>query len=261
MHEQVKSIVSVTFILTCLNPWGETLQLDNRWQKSPNAIRAGKQRFVQNCGACHGSSAAGGRGPKLADSSHIREISDKKIFDIIQNGIPGTEMPSNRLPDQQIWEIVSFVRSLNAVAIHQFVAGNSESGRALFFGEARCTKCHSIEGHGGTSGPDLSDIASRRSAQKIKQAIIAPSQFIEPGFAVAIVVMTTGEHLEGVVKNESAYSIQLQDLKGNFHSVAKSDVSEIIRRPDSLMPATTLSHKQLQDILAFLSQGRHSTER
>jgi cytochrome c oxidase cbb3-type subunit 3 len=253
--------VAVAFMLTCIDTRGAALQLGEMSQrnplaKNPSAIQAGKQRFVANCGACHGSSATGGRGARLAGSRRVQHMSDKKIFDIIRNGVSGTDMPSNRLADQPVWEIVSFIRSLNAVAIDQFVPGDSASGKTLFFGVAECSKCHSIAGRGGSSGPDLSDVASRQSAEHIKQAIVAPSQFIEPGFAVVVVVTTSGQRIEGVVKNESAYSIQLQDLEGNFHSLTKSDVSEIIRSTKSLMPAAILSRQQLQNVLAFLSRQK-----
>lgn len=266
MREEMKSVVVVlALVLMRISTLGAAPQLSKMSQKNPlarnpSAVQTGKQRFVENCGACHGSSAAGGRGTKLAGSRRVHDMSDKKIFDIIRNGVPSTDMPSNRLPDQQIWEIVSFIRSLNAVVIDQFVPGDPASGKALFFGAAECAKCHSIAGQGGSSGPDLSDVASRQSAESIKQAIVAPSQFIEPGFAVVVVVTASGQRLEGMVKNESAYSIQLQDLEGNFHSFSKSDVSEIIRRPESLMPAATLSRQQLQNILAFLSRQKVASD-
>jgi cytochrome c oxidase cbb3-type subunit 3 len=258
----MKSVITVLVpILMCVGTWGEAPHLSEMSRKNPlagnpSAVQKGKQRFVENCAACHGSSAAGGRGVKLAGSRRVHDMSDKKVFEIIRNGVPGTDMPSNRLLDHQIWEIVSFIRSLNAAAIDQFVPGDPPTGKALFFGAAACTKCHSIAGQGGSSGPDLSDVASRESAESIRQAIVAPSQFIEPGFAVVVVTTTSGQRLEGMVKNESAYSIQLQDLEGNFHSISKSDVSEIMRRSDSLMPAPTLSSRQLQDILAFLSRQK-----
>jgi putative heme-binding domain-containing protein len=261
MRQAMKCVVFGVGLLICTSPHGAALQLNEMSQrnplaKDPSAIQRGKQRFVTNCGACHGSSGAGGRGAKLAGSRHIRDMSDKDIFDTIRNGVPGTDMPSSRLVDQQIWEIVAFIRSLNSVAGNRFVPGDPASGKALFFGAGGCSKCHSIGGRGGSTGPDLSDVASRHPTENIRQAIVAPSQFIEPGFAVVVVVTLSGQRIEGMVKNESAYSIQLQDLEGSFHSVSKSDVSEIIRNTQSLMPASTLSREQLQNIVAFLSQQK-----
>jgi cytochrome c oxidase cbb3-type subunit III len=263
MRQKVKLVVVmlVFMLVVIINTRGAALQSGevsgrNPLAKNPSAIRAGKQRFVTNCGACHGSSAAGGRGAKLAGSRRVQDMADNKVFEIIRNGVPGTDMPSNRLADQEIWEIVAFIRSLNARAADQFVPGDSANGKTLFFGAANCSTCHSIAGRGGSLGPDLSDIASLQSVENIKQAIVAPSQFIEPGFAAVVVVTASGKRIEGIVKNESSYSLQLQDLEGNFHSISKSDVSEIMRRRESLMPAVSLSHQQLQDILAFLSRQK-----
>jgi cytochrome c oxidase cbb3-type subunit III len=261
MRQAMKCVVFAVGLLICTSPLGAALQLNEMSQrnplaKDPSAIQPGKQRFVTSCGACHGSSGTGGRGAKLAGSRHIQDMSDKKIFDTIRNGVPGTDMPSNRLVDQQIWEIVAFIRSLNSVAGNRFVSGDPASGKALFFGAGECSECHSIGGRGGSTGPDLSDVASRRSTENIRLAIVAPSQLIEPGFAEVVVVTTSGQHIEGLVKNESAYSIQLQDLKGSFHSFSKSDVSEIIRNTQSLMPPSTLSREQLQNIVAFLSRQK-----
>ena len=57
------------------------------------AVAAGGELFQSGCGSCHGSKGQGGRGPKLADNSRVREKSDKKIFDIIKLGVPGSVMP------------------------------------------------------------------------------------------------------------------------------------------------------------------------
>lgn len=50
------------------------------------------------------------------------------------------------------------------------------AGRALF-GEQQCNGCHRIAGHGGTAGPDLSDIGLHHSAAWIHSFIEAPWRF------------------------------------------------------------------------------------
>jgi cytochrome c oxidase cbb3-type subunit III len=221
--------------------------------KDGTAIQAGTKLYAGSCSACHGASAQGGRGPKLADSNRIRETSDEKIFDVLRHGIPGADMTASSLPDVRLWQLVSFIRSLNVVAIDRGAPGDATVGKALFFGQAGCSKCHMISGQGGVIGPDLSGVGSRESLTKIKQSIVSPNAYVNPDYAHVLAVLSNGR-VEGTVKNESNYSIQIQDFEGNFHSVAKSEVLEITRYEDSLMPKVDLTEEQLQNLLAFLSR-------
>src|ERR1035438_4060397 len=45
-----------------------------------------------------------------------------------------------------------------------YVVGTAERGSELFFGEKRCSQCHSVNGHGGKVGPDLGTIRPARPA-------------------------------------------------------------------------------------------------
>jgi len=130
------------------------------------ALTAGAELFQSGCGACHGLKGQGGRGPKLADNGRVRFKSDKTLFDIVKLGIPGTVMPPSVLEDGQIWQLVAFVRSLNASAVEQNVPGDAAVGEGLFYGAKKCSECHMIRGNGGLIGPDATfkleaSIASR----------------------------------------------------------------------------------------------------
>jgi putative heme-binding domain-containing protein len=225
----------------------------NPFAKDRTAIQAGAKLYAQGCTACHGASAQGGRGPKLADSNRIHERSDARIFDVLRHGVPGTDMIASSLPDLRLWQIVSFIRSLNAVAIDLGALGDAAAGEALFFGQAGCSKCHMISGQGGLIGPDLSDVGGRESLTKIRESIVSPNAYVNPDYAHVLALLSNGR-VEGTVKNESNYSIQIQDFEGNFHSVEKSELLEITRYPDSLMPKIDLTEEQLQNLLAFLSR-------
>ena len=52
------------------------------------------------------------------------------------------------------------------------------TGAALF--EQRCRDCHKVQDKGGTVGPDLSRIGSKRSATYLEQVIREPSK-VYPG--------------------------------------------------------------------------------
>jgi cytochrome c oxidase cbb3-type subunit 3 len=218
------------------------------------AVAAGGESFQSGCGSCHGSKGQGGRGPKLADNPRLREKSDKKIFDIIKIGVPGSVMPPSALDETQVWQLVSFVRSSNANAAEQHVPGDVSAGESLFFGAKKCSQCHMIRGRGGLIGPDLSTIGGNRSVEKITESIKDPSLVVEPGFSAVAVVTRDGRRISGVAKNNSNFSIQILDGTGTYHLLLKKDLVEVIHHQDSLMPQIDLTESELQNLLAFLSR-------
>ena len=109
--------------------------------KNPAAVEAGQKRFLQLCSGCHARNGEGGQGegqgPNLVTSWEVRRAQDRDLFGFIKNGVKGTTMPAFALPDDQIWELAAFVRSLNAPAISVPVPGDAAAGEAIFFGKAR----------------------------------------------------------------------------------------------------------------------------
>lgn len=233
-------------------------ETSNPFGRDKAAIAAGRERYETACGSCHGATGKGGRGPRLAGAMRLKNITDKKMFETIKQGVQGTPMPPFSLPDAQIWQLVSFVRNLNATAIDQDVPGDNATGETLFFGTAGCSMCHMIRGRGGLLGPDLSNIAFSRSVEAIQESIRTPSALIEPGYAGISVVTLGGQRISGILKNESNYSVQIQDAQGNFHLFLKRELKELVRRRKSLMPDPSLSEGELQNLLAFL--GRQSLD-
>jgi len=94
----------------------------------PN-IDAGRNLFQHRsaegriaCARCHGTDGDGvGPMSSMFDppprnftcSKTINGVPDGQLFWIIQNGSPGTSMPSfNNLKDEQIWQIVLYIRQL-----------------------------------------------------------------------------------------------------------------------------------------------------
>ncbi|MHB8232995.1 MAG: c-type cytochrome [bacterium] len=58
------------------------------------------------------------------------------------------------------------------------------SGRAVF--KTRCIGCHTINGSGGNSGPNLSNIGQRKSLDWIKSFIKNPNNYFNSGSSVSI---------------------------------------------------------------------------
>jgi putative heme-binding domain-containing protein len=70
-------------------------------------------------------------------------------------------------------------------------------------------------------------------------------------------VLTTrdGDRLEGIVRNEDNFSVQLQTKDGSFHFFQKSDLRNIEPLGRSVMPTNyreRLSPDELNDLVSYL---------
>ena len=223
----------------------------------PEDVRAGKELFGQVCAACHGTNGEGGRGPNLESGFEVRRESDPEMFGVIRNGVHGSGMPAFSFPDQEVRQLIAFIRSLNSPAIQAGVAGDPEAGRAVFLGKGRCSTCHMIRGHGGYPGPDLSEIGATRTLNQIQESLLKPSARIADGFRAVTVVTAGGQVIEGVAKSYTNYSIVILDFRGQLHFLSTHDLKRLSFRDGSLMPSDYAQHltpAEIQDLLAFLSR-------
>ena len=75
------------------------------------------------CPICHGYQGGGdgflaeGLSPKprdFADLDMMSRLSDMTMFQSIRHGMPGTAMPAWNLSDEQIWDVISYVKTFLA---------------------------------------------------------------------------------------------------------------------------------------------------
>jgi mono/diheme cytochrome c family protein len=90
-----------------------TSQQANPYEGQQQARLAGAKLYQRECAACHGADAEGiGRALPLA-SREVRETSPGALFWVLRNGSIYRGMPSfSHLPDEQRWQIVTYLRSL-----------------------------------------------------------------------------------------------------------------------------------------------------
>ena len=223
----------------------------------PIAIAAGKKLFLEGCSGCHGPNGEGGRGPNLVRAWFVRDATDRHLFEAIKNGVPGSDMPLSHLPEQSIWQIVAFLRSMNALAFDVEVPGDFQAGRNIFFGKGGCAKCHTISGQGGAPGPDLSNAGRENSVSQLREAILKPDARIAERNRAVRVITSDGREIAGVAKDNTNYSIVILDAEENLHLLMKTDLREVIFRKKSMMPGdyeNRLSPGDVQDLLAFLAR-------
>jgi cytochrome c oxidase cbb3-type subunit III len=226
-----------------------------------------KKTFEKTCAGCHGLDGRGGeRGPNIATRQEVARRSDAELFKTLHDGITASGMPSfASLGKPQLTALVNYLRSLQGKGPNAAIPGNPKAGEALFFGAAHCSDCHMVQGKGGFIGPDLSVYGAASSAEEIKKAVVSPGGR-DPSRARGVVTITLhdGKRLEGIVRNEDNFSVQVQSLDGSFHLVQKSEVGEITRSQESLMPADygkALSPSQLDDLVGYLmTAARKATE-
>lgn len=224
---------------------------------NPEAIKEGGEHYLTLCSGCHGPHAEGGRGANLVQGRNVRRASDADLFKAIQKGIPGTDMPPFPLPDETIWQMVAFLRSLTSPAYLADVPGDPEAGKAVFFGKGGCTECHTIRGKGGFLGPDLTTAGATNTLLQLEEAVSQPKLRVKDGFRSVIVTTADGHKIKGVAKNNSNYSIQVLDGEGNLHLFDKRDLRKVEFPRESWMPADfaeRLSKEEMQNLLAFLSR-------
>lgn len=217
-------------------------------------IQAGSAMFQTHCSYCHGVRGEGGRGADLTAGVYRMGGKDPELWKSIRIGIPGTEMPAVRVTDDQVWQIVGFVKKLGSQGLSEKAPGDAVAGKAVY-SKNGCAGCHRIGEDGSDLGPDLTNVGRRRGLVFLEESLVKPEAFVSNTFRAVQLVMKTGPAVSGVRLNEDDLSVQLRDLGGNLRSISKESVKEIRRDKPSLMPsyATRLSKSEMTDLLAYLN--------
>ena len=219
-------------------------------------VAAGKEQFASRCVGCHGPNGEGNRGPDLTRTVYRHGNSERAIFMNILSGIPGTGMPSIRLSDKEMWQLVAYVRTLSRVE-ESLPVGDPVAGFDLFR-RHNCGRCHFVDGTGGRLGPDLSSIGWSRSAAHLRDSLIDPNDDIEDDFRQVLVTTNAGSSVQGLLRNEDTYSVLLLDTRGRLRSVLKSNLQKIERPEVSLMPSFSdrLDEQELDNRVSYLASLR-----
>ncbi|HXI29823.1 MAG TPA: PQQ-dependent dehydrogenase, methanol/ethanol family, partial [Vicinamibacterales bacterium] len=181
------------------------------------------------------------------------------LFDTIRKGVPGTDMPPRGLDtsDNDILQIIAYLKSISTVAAAETPVGNVENGRSVF--TQRCTSCHRVGGVGGRIGPDLSRVGLSRSRAAMTREIRNPSEWMAPGFETVTLVTKDGQKISGVKKGEDAFSIQIMDTRERIQGYLKANLQSVTLEKTSLMPVygpSQLGDGDLSDLLGYLTTLR-----
>jgi putative heme-binding domain-containing protein len=148
----------------------------------------------------------------------------------------------------------------------EFAVGHGgDAGAGLkLFGEARaggagCAACHTVDGRGGTVGPDLSGVGDKYSRRDLAEAVVYPGKAVREGYQQVIVRTRRGQSYAGPLKAETADELTLQEADGTVRTIAKPDIAA--RKDTGLSPMpeglhTGFTEQQFADLVSYLESLR-----
>lgn len=217
----------------------------------------GRSIFNASCVSCHGLDGGGtDKGMNIAGSASIKSLTDAQLANIISEGVIEEGMPAFRnLKENQLRALVSYVRMLQGKGESRTLPGDPKRGQKIFFSKGDCGQCHTVAGRGGFLGPDLTNHAATSSADGIRDEIVRSPRVPAPRYRMAAITTTAGDRIEGVVRNEDNFSVQLQSLDGSFHLLRRAEIKAFDYTNRALMPTdyrSRLSDSELNDLVSYL---------
>ena len=136
--------------------------------------------------------------------------------------------------------------------------GVPEAGRRVFHSPiATCSKCHAIDGLGGTLGPSLANVAQSLSREQILRAILRPSDEFPPQYQAWSITTTDGRtHLGLQIDHKAHGDIELRTTDDVVRHFEAEQIADYAASSMSIMPSgleKSLTVSELRDLVAFLA--------
>lgn len=148
--------------------------------------------------------------------------------------------------------------ALAAVGVHaqqtDVPAGDASRGKSLVESNG-CFDCHRIGDQGSRLGPNLSDIGTRRTPDRLQKSLVAPDDEVLFENRFVRVVTKDGATVTGRLLNQDAMSVQVMTPKEELKTYLRTNIREYTVLDKGLMPSSQgkLTDQQVADIVAYLS--------
>jgi putative heme-binding domain-containing protein len=221
----------------------------------PPDIDAGAGLYAANCVACH-ANGQGVPGVDLRSGQFRHASTDEELQLVIQNGIPGTAMPSHAYNTAELTGLVAYIRTMKDYGSKLVELGDAEKGKALFEDQGECLHCHRVNGKGSRVALDLSNAGLTNPPAYLQRALLDPNSIaVEmPENRFIRAVTNKGTTIIGRRLNEDTFTIQLIDNHENLVSIEKADLRSYTILKDSPMPSLKgkFTDAQISDLVAYL---------
>jgi putative heme-binding domain-containing protein len=141
-------------------------------------------------------------------------------------------------------------------------SGNSHQGAEIFHRpQLGCIACHTVNGQGGTIGPDLSALGTAHPIDFIIGAILEPQKEIKEGYMAISITTKDGDDYQGYLQRETTEEVVLRDVLQKREVRVRRDKIAEKKQSGSVMPsglADLLTQTEFRDLLRYLSElGRN----
>ena len=125
---------------------------------------------------------------------------------------------------------------MSGVAALAQVSGDETRGKALVESNA-CFDCHRIGQRGSRVGPDLSDIGTRRTPERLQQSLLDPDEEVVFENRYVRFVTKEGATVTGRLLNQDALSVQLLTPKEELKTYMRAGLRDYTIVDKGLMPS------------------------
>ncbi len=147
-------------------------------------------------------------------------------------------------------------KSVSAEYADALYGGNIDAGRSIFlyYSQAQCTRCHSVDKDGSKVGPNLAEIGATLTREQILEAIVDPSARIAPGYGNVALTLKDGQQIYGILSRETDEELVLTTSEAEPLFISKVRIARRDNLPSS-MPAfgEILSRRELRHIVEYLA--------
>ncbi|WP_157637871.1 c-type cytochrome [Flexithrix dorotheae] len=137
---------------------------------------------------------------------------------------------------------------------------NFVNGKNMFKSSI-CSSCHMMNGEGGISGPDLTQLGTRFSQEDMLISIIEPNKVVSDQYASSVISLKDGSSIVGKIISEDDQNFKisqnpfapdmLKEIPKN--QVVDHKLSEVSAMPGGLI--NRLNEEEVKDLLAYLISG------
>jgi putative heme-binding domain-containing protein len=133
----------------------------------------------------------------------------------------------------------------------EFAHADQSAGRVVF--SKTCASCHTLFGHGGDVGPDLTG-SGRDNLDYLLENVVDPSAVVNAAYQMSIVEMNDHRTLTGLISARTDHTVTLKTATETL-TLPRAEIRSIRQSSLSMMPEGLLegfNETQLRDLIAYL---------